>query len=94
MSKKGTVGIRGLKNQASRIVDDVRERGADYIITKRGKPVAVIRPWGSEDSREMRRVEAQAVLARLAEVAEQVAAAAKSRGDGSGAVSAVSQQRR
>lgn len=92
--KSGTVGIRRLKNQASRIVEEVRERGTDYIVTKRGKPVAVIRPWKSEDERELRRLEAKAVIARLGEVAQVVASAAEIHGAASGAVAAVSQQRR
>lgn len=38
------VGIRELKNDASEIIRDVRERQAEYIVTYRGQPVAVILP--------------------------------------------------
>ncbi|HRQ41094.1 MAG TPA: type II toxin-antitoxin system prevent-host-death family antitoxin [Chloroflexota bacterium] len=38
------IGIRELKNQASKIVRAVREEAAEYIITVNGEPVAVLRP--------------------------------------------------
>ena len=39
------IGIRELKSQASEIVRAVREERAEYIITHRGKPVAMIVPF-------------------------------------------------
>ena len=39
------VGIRELKAQASEIVRAVREERAEYVITHRGKPVAMIVPF-------------------------------------------------
>jgi prevent-host-death family protein len=38
------VGIRELKAKASKILDEVRERGARYVITRRGRPVGVLLP--------------------------------------------------
>lgn len=38
------VGIRELKSKASQILDDVRENGARYVITRRGRPVGVLLP--------------------------------------------------
>lgn len=38
------VGIRALKNETSEIIRAVREEGIEYVVTYRGKPVAVIRP--------------------------------------------------
>lgn len=38
------IGIRELKAQASKVLDEVRERGARYVITKRGRPVGVLLP--------------------------------------------------
>ena len=38
------VGIRKLKNEASAIIRTVREEQAEYIVTYRGEPVAIIRP--------------------------------------------------
>ena len=38
------IGIRELKSQASEIMRAVREERAEYIVTLRGKPVAMIVP--------------------------------------------------
>jgi prevent-host-death family protein len=38
------VGIRELKNRASEIIRAVRERGAQYIVTRRGHPVGLLLP--------------------------------------------------
>lgn len=38
------VGIRELKNDASEIIRAVREEQAEYVVTLRGRPVAVILP--------------------------------------------------
>lgn len=38
------VGIRELKNETSEIIRTVRDEQAEYIVTHRGKPVAVILP--------------------------------------------------
>ena len=38
------VGIRELKNEASEIIRTVREERVEYVVTHRGKPVAVILP--------------------------------------------------
>ena len=38
------VGIRELKNEASEIIRAVREERAEYVVTLRGRPVAVIMP--------------------------------------------------
>lgn len=38
------VGIRELKNEASEIIRAVRETHAEYVVTHRGEPVAVILP--------------------------------------------------
>ncbi len=39
------IGIRELKRQASEIVRTVREERVEYVITHRGKPVAMIVPF-------------------------------------------------
>lgn len=39
------IGIRELKSQASEIVRAVREERAEYVITLRGRPVAMIVPF-------------------------------------------------
>jgi len=38
------VGIRELKNHTSEIVREVREHGAQYIVTHQGQPVGVLLP--------------------------------------------------
>lgn len=38
------VGVRELKNEASEIIRAVREEQAEYVVTYRGQPVAVILP--------------------------------------------------
>ena len=37
------VGIKELKEQASRVIDEVAN-GASYVVTRRGRPAAVIMP--------------------------------------------------
>ena len=43
------IGIRELKAQASEIVRAVREEHAEYVITHRGKPVAMIVPFAEAE---------------------------------------------
>ncbi len=38
------VGVRELKNETSEIIRAVREERAEYVVTHRGQPVAVILP--------------------------------------------------
>ena len=38
------VGVRELKTQASRILREVRESGASFVLTHRGKAIGVILP--------------------------------------------------
>ena len=42
------VGVRELKDQATEILRDVRENGAEYVITYHGRPVAVLLPVDEE----------------------------------------------
>ena len=55
------VGIRELKNDTSEILRAVREEKAEYLVTHRGKPVAVILPLDMELSPELTaRIETEA----------------------------------
>lgn len=90
MKRKRHIGIRELKNRTSRVVDEVRESEEVYVVTKRGRPVAVIRPWNAEDARTDRAQQVQRSLAGLSELADRVARAAGKRS----ARAAVSEQRR
>jgi prevent-host-death family protein len=42
------VGVRKLREQATEIVREVRENRAEYVITYRGRPVAVLLPVDEE----------------------------------------------
>ncbi len=90
MGRREQVGIRRLKNEASRIVSEVEEGKTEYVVTKRGKPVAVLRPVTEADLREARSDQVADALARLRRTARRVAAAAS----GETAAAVVSRQRR
>jgi prevent-host-death family protein len=85
------VGVRELKNQASRIVRAVREEGAQYVVTVDGKPAAVLRPFTEEDEAALHRARADEFMVWLDEMAERVTAAWKSPLTG---VEIVAEQRR
>jgi prevent-host-death family protein len=70
-----TIGVRELKNQATRIVRTIREEMAEYVITVQGKPVAVLRPYTAEDEQQLRQAEMEKTLAEMKQLAQQVAAA-------------------
>ena len=42
------VGVRELKNQTTDIIRNVRENRAEYVVTYRGRPVAVLLPLSSD----------------------------------------------
>ncbi len=72
------IGVRELKNQASRLVRSVREEMAEYIITVQGEPVAVLRPFTEEDGQKLRQIEMDEALAEMETLAQQVAQAWRS----------------
>lgn len=72
MSK--TVGVRELKNRTSRIVHEVREDAAEYVVTLRGEPVAVLRPFTAEEARRLRQAEAEDTLDAMRDLSEEIAA--------------------
>ena len=68
-----SIGVRELKVQASEIVRQVREQQAQYVITYRGEPVAVLLPIDHEAQRvaaiyQILTAQAQATAADLDEV--------------------------
>ena len=67
-----TVGVRELKNQASRIIRAVREDLSEYVVTLRGEPVAVLRPLTEEEAQRLHRVEIDAALAEMKALAQEV----------------------
>jgi prevent-host-death family protein len=86
-----TIGVRELKNQASRIVRSVREEMTEYIITVQGEPVAVLRPFTDKDEQQLRQAKIEETLAEMKSLAQQVAAAWTSPKSG---VELVAEQRR
>lgn len=87
------VGIRELKNDASAIIRAVREENAEYIVTHRGEPVAVITPVEPELDAEKSagKISYAELKARLDSLAVEIAA--KWQSDKS-AVELLSEQRR
>ena len=69
------IGVRELKNQASRVIRSVREEMAEYVVTLRGEPVALLRPLTSEDEQRLRVEEVDATLKQMRSLASEVAAA-------------------
>lgn len=67
-----TIGVRELKNQASKILRDVREIGVEYVVTLDGEPVAVIRPYTEEDAKRRRQAAMEKELAEMLALAEQI----------------------
>ena len=86
-----TIGVRELKNQASRVIRTVREEMAEYVVTLRGEPVAILRPLTQEEARRLLEAEIDERLAEMKALAREVAAAWVS--DKSG-VELVAEQRR
>jgi prevent-host-death family protein len=46
------IGVRELKEQTSKVIRQVREERAEYVVTYKGKPVAVILPLDTEKAAE------------------------------------------
>jgi len=86
-----TVGVRELKNQASRVIRQVSEELVEYIVTLRGEPVALLRPLTKEETQRLRQAEVEEGLAEMKALAQRVAEAWTS--DKSG-VQLVAEQRR
>jgi prevent-host-death family protein len=51
--KTEEIGIRELKSRASEVVRAVKEERARYVVTQRGKPVAVIVPMDAVPPEKM-----------------------------------------
>jgi len=85
------IGIRDLKNRASELVREVHEQEAEYIVTLRGQPVAVLKPLSDKNEQELKRAEHEEALSKLDELAEQIARAWRSP---KSAVKLIEEQRR
>ena len=89
-----TIGIRALKNTVSRVIDEVAEKKEEYVVTDRGRPVAVLRPWREEDQREDLEARADEIMREAKAIAKRVAAEAAAAGNTKSAAEVVSEQRR
>lgn len=69
-------GIRQLKNEAPRILSEVREDEVEYLVTRHGKPVALISPISAGDLGPDEESKAALSLAKLRRTARLVSAAA------------------
>ena len=67
------IGIKELKRQASRIVQEVREAQAEYVITHQGKPVAVLQPYTEKDATREQGLDKEQSLAEMKRLAHEVA---------------------
>jgi len=85
------IGVRDLKNRASEIVREVHENDAEYIVTLRGEPVAVLRPLPERSEQERRQEEADEAMARMEALADEIARAWNS---SSSALELLEEQRR
>lgn len=86
-----TIGIRELKNDTSRIVQAVREESVEYVVTMRGEPVAVLRPWKAEDAEIYRTASIEDEIAEMKLLAQEIADAWRSPKSG---VELIEEQRR
>lgn len=85
------VGIRDFRNTATQLIREVRETGSEIVITVDGEPVAVVRPFTSEDSAQER---VQADKADMDAIRASRAAITALWPTGVSAADAVSEQRR
>lgn len=85
------IGVRDLKNRASEIVREVHDNDAEYIVTLRGEPVAVLRPLPERSEQERRQEEADEAMARMETLADEIARAWNS---SSSALELLEEQRR
>jgi len=57
------IGVRELRRRTSEVIRRVREERAEYVVTYRGRPVAVILPLDAEQAEtEMVKASKQAVV--------------------------------
>lgn len=85
------IGVRELKIGASSVLRAVRERGAEYVVTYHGRPVAILRPLTEEEEARLHGARVDDALADIDALAASIAEAWS--GDAT-AAEAVAEQRR
>ena len=73
MSPRKKIGIRQLKNEAPRVLSEVREDQTEYLVTRHGKPVARITPLSDDELGPDREDKIAHALAELRQTAKSVA---------------------
>ncbi len=66
------IGVRKLKTNASEIIRTVREERTRYVITQRGRPVAVLIPLDDLASQAASPENTETVLAELDQLGEEI----------------------
>ena len=61
------VGMRDLKNRVAEILRNVQERGSAVVVTRHGKPAALILPIGSPEADDYVLAHALEIVASLRE---------------------------
>lgn len=89
MSK--TIGVRELKNQASRVIQTVREEMVEYVVTVRGQPAAILKPYTADDAERRRLGDIEQELGEMRQLAAEIGAAWSSTKSG---VELIEEQRR
>ena len=74
MKKRRRVGVRRFKAEATKILSEVREDEAEYVVTRRGQPIALITPIGSDEVEGESGDEISRSMARLRRTAKMVSA--------------------
>lgn len=85
------IGVRELKNQTSRVLRTIREEMAEYVVTLRGVPVAVLRPLTEAEAQRIRQNEIETATNEMKSLAKEVSSSWKSPNSG---VELISEQRR
>ncbi len=62
-----SVGIRDLKNRATEILRGLEERGKAVLVTRHGKPAALILPMGSPEAEDYILAHAPEIVTSLRE---------------------------
>jgi len=86
-----TVGIKDFKNQATQLLRHVREDRAEIIVTLDGEPIAVLRPFHTEDNAKNRAERLKEAMGKADKLAAKIA---KTWTSGRTAAEAVDEQRR
>ncbi len=69
------IGVRELKNHTSRVLRTIREEMAEYVVTLRGEPIALIRPLTKDEAERLQQEDIAKAMAEMKTLAEEIGAA-------------------